>query len=142
MKKGFIAALVLLSILSIAGTAYAYNGKITQELEYYDIKVTLDGELLDLRDVQGNAVEPFMFNGTNYLPVRAISEALGLVVAWDGESNTAMLTTPQSEHTIYITRTGSKYHYNDSCNGGTYWEVPLSTALGFGLKPCDKCVHD
>lgn len=143
MKKGFIAgALIMSLILSIGGTAFAYTGTVTQELEYYDISVTLDGELLDLRDAQGNDVEPFMFNGTNYLPVRAISEALGLDVDWDGENTTVVLTTPQSEHAIFITRTGSKYHYDNSCNGGTYWEVPLSTALGFGLKPCDKCVHD
>lgn len=83
-----------------------------------------------------------MFSGTNYLPVRALAESLGLNVAWDGANNTVVLTTPGGGHAIYITRTGQKYHYDNTCNGGTYWEVPLSTALGFGLEPCDKCVHD
>lgn len=143
MKKGFIAGmLTMLLILSISGTAFALQGKVTQELEYRDISVTLDGKHLDLRDAQGNAVEPFMFSGTNYLPVRALAESLGLNVAWDGANNTVVLTTPGSGHAIYITRTGQKYHYDNTCNGGTYWEVPLSTALGFGLEPCDKCVHD
>lgn len=141
MKKGFIAGmLTMLVVVSIVGTANAYRGTVTQELIYQDISVTLDGEKLDLRDANGNSVEPFMFNGTNYLPVRIVAEAVGLEVGWDGENSTVVLTTPESSQTIYMTRTGSKYHYDDSCNGGTYWPVSLSTALGFGLEPCDKCV--
>lgn len=141
MKKGFIAGmLTALLVVSIVGTAYASNGTVTKELVYKDISVTLDGKPLDLRDAQGNAVEPFMFDGTNYLPVRAIAEAMGLEVGWDGETNTVLLTTPEESRTIYMTRTGSKYHYDGSCNGGTYWPVTLSTARGFGLEPCDKCV--
>ena len=112
----------------------------TKELEYRNISVSLDGKKLDLRDAQGNAVEPFMFSGTNYLPVRALAESLGLEVAWDGNTNTVVLTTPASEKATYITRTGSKYHNDPHCNGGTYWEVPLSTAISMGLEPCEKCV--
>lgn len=33
-------------------------------------------------------VEPFTVNGTTYLPVRAIGEALGKDVKWDGETKT------------------------------------------------------
>lgn len=43
MKKGFIAGmLTMLLILSISGTAFALQGKVTQELEYRNISVTLD----------------------------------------------------------------------------------------------------
>lgn len=143
MKKSFVAGmLVVMLILSIGGTVFAHAGTVTQELIYKNIGVILDGKRLDLRDAQGNAVEPFMFGGTNYLPVRAICEALGLNVGWDAESNTIVLTTLENQRDIYITRTGQKYHYDSTCNGGTYWPVSLSTALGFGLEPCDKCVHD
>jgi len=44
------------------------------------------------------------------------------------------------EPTIYITRTGKRYHYNPHCNGGTYYESTLEEALSRGLTPCDKCV--
>lgn len=141
MKKGFVAGmLTAILILSISGTVFAHTGTVTQELIYNNIGVTLDGKRLDLRDAQGNSVEPFMFNGTNYLPVRVVAEAVGLEVGWDSENSTVVLTTPEISQTIYMTRTGSKYHYDGSCNGGTYWPVSLSTALGFGLEPCDKCV--
>lgn len=141
--KGFISGfLCAVLAFSLFGTAAATVGRFSGVLDYKDIKVTLDGRLVDLVDADGNTVEPFAISGTTYLPVRAVSNALGLEVGWDAATSTVVLTTPNSGHTIYITRTGSKYHYDDHCNGGTYWEVPLSTAIGMGLKPCDKCVHD
>ena len=141
--KGFIAGMItMLLIVSMVGTVSATNGKVMKELEYRDIKVSLDGEVLDLRDAQGNVVEPFKFDGTNYVPVRAIAQILGLNVAWDGKNATVLLTTPEEQKPTYITRTGSKYHQDPNCNGGTYWEVSLSSAKGMGLKPCDKCIHD
>ena len=142
MKKGFFAGvLVTLLVFAMVGSAGATNGKITQELEYRDIKVSLDGKVLDLRDAKGNVVEPFKFNGTNYVPVRAISQIMGLDVAWDGANATVLLTTPQSKKPTYITSTGKRYHNDPHCNGGTYWEVPYSCAIGMGLSPRDKCVH-
>lgn len=45
-------------------------------------------------------------------------------------------------HIIYITKTGKKYHYDDTCNGGKYYESTLEEALRRGLTPCSKCVHD
>ena len=142
MKKGFFAGvLVTLLVFAMVGSAGATNGKITQELEYRDIKVSLDGKVLDLRDAKGNVVEPFKFNGTNYVPVRAISQIMGLDVAWDGANATVLLITPQAKKSTYITSTGKRYHNDPHCNGGTYWEVPYSSAIGMGLTPCEKCVH-
>ena len=139
-KSFFAGMLTMLLIVCLTGTALATTGKVTRELEYRNISVSLDGKKLDLRDAKGNAVEPFMFEGTNYLPVRALAESLGLNVAWDGATSTVVLTTPTDAQATYITRTGSKYHHDPTCNGGTYWEVPFSTAVGMGLEPCDKCV--
>ena len=82
-----------------------------------------------------------MFGGTNYIPARALAESLGLEVAWEEANSTVVLTHPESSKPTYITRTGSKFHNDSSCNGGTYWEVPYSTAIGMGLTPCEKCVH-
>ena len=94
-KSFFAGMLTMLLIVCLAGTAVATTGKVTKELEYRNISVSLDGKRLDLRDAQGNAVEPFMFEGTNYLPVRALAESLGLKVAWDSSTNTVVLTTSE-----------------------------------------------
>ena len=45
-------------------------------------------------DANGNPVEPFIIDGTTYLPVRGISSSLGLNVAWDEQTKTVQLTTP------------------------------------------------
>lgn len=91
--KGFLAGmLVMLLIVSFSVTAFAAYRK-NATLEYADIKITLDGQEVVPRDVNGNAVEPFIINGTTYLPVRGISSSLGLAVDWDQTSKTVMLET-------------------------------------------------
>lgn len=93
MKRGFLAGvLATLLVMCLVSTAGATSGKVQQEIEYRDIKVSLDGQVLDLRDAKGNTVEPFMFAGTNYIPARALAESLGLQVAWDGSTATVVLT--------------------------------------------------
>ena len=57
------------------------------------MKVTLNGQTVDLRDAYGNEVEPFTINGTTYLPVASIGKALGLNVSWDNSTKTVILTT-------------------------------------------------
>lgn len=42
---------------------------------------------------------------------------------------------------VYITKTGKRYHYSNSCNGGTYYASTLEEALRRGLTPCQKCVE-
>lgn len=140
--RSFVSGcLVTAALVGIVGTAAATVGRQTVEVDYNDIKVTLDGQAVTLVDANGSAVEPFAIAGTTYLPVRAVSDALGLEVGWDAATSTVILATPEAERPVYITRTGEKYHYDSACNGGTYYEVTLQTALDMGLAPCDKCVQ-
>lgn len=92
--KTMVAGGAVLTALTaaLAVPALASTGRRTAVLDYNNITVTLDGRTLDLRDGRGNAVEPFVIDGTTYLPVAAVSQALGLEVSWDGESRTVELT--------------------------------------------------
>lgn len=93
--KGFITGvLVTLALIGSIGTAMATVGTKSAELAYNDIKVTLDGTPVNLVDVNGNPVEPFIISGTTYLPVRAVAGAFGLEVDWDGATQTVLLTHP------------------------------------------------
>lgn len=139
-KTIITVSLALMLCVTMMGSVFAASQQ-QATLDYMDIKITLDGRPITPTDANGNVVEPFAITGTTYLPVRAISTALGLDVKWDPNTKTVQLSTPAEARTIYITRTGSKYHFDGSCNGGTYWPVPLSTAIGMGLTPCEKCAH-
>lgn len=44
-----------------------------------------------------------------------------------------------NSRTVYITPTGSKYHYDNNCNGGTYIPSTLAEAQALGLTPCKRC---
>lgn len=80
--KGAIAG-VLVSALTVAGVGFAKSAKEWIEVEYSDINVFVGGEKLEPKDANGNSVEPFIYNGTTYLPARAIGESLGKRVEWD-----------------------------------------------------------
>lgn len=74
------------------------------------------------------------------VPAAFVSQALGCDVTWDGNTQTAAVAYKMKGQKIYVTPTGSKYHYDSSCNGGTYIESTLAEAMGRGLTACDKCV--
>ena len=61
----------------------ASTGSRAIEVIFNNIAIYLDGNKLDPKDANGNPVEPFIYNGTTYLPVRAIGEAIGRNVEWD-----------------------------------------------------------
>lgn len=58
------------------------------------INIVLNGAVLEAKDASGTAVYPILRDGTTYLPVRALGEALGKTVVWDGETETVYITTP------------------------------------------------
>lgn len=93
--RSFLSGVVVtLLIVCLFGTALAKTGSQTGTLTFRNIKVTLDGSQIALTDATGAAVEPFIIDGTTYLPVRAVATALGLTVGWDNATNTVVLTSP------------------------------------------------
>ena len=81
-----------------------------------------------------------IINGRTMVPARFISESMGCDVTWDQPTQTVGVANELKGVHIYVTRTGSKYHYSNTCNGGTYYEATLAEATGRGLTACDKCV--
>ena len=93
-KRLFIIGVALVLVLAAAVPALASNGWVQKSLEYRNIKITLNGKTLTPTDVNGNVIEPFIIDGTTYLPVRGISNALGLEVDWDDATSTVILKDP------------------------------------------------
>jgi hypothetical protein len=83
--RGFVSGIIFtVLVISLAVTGFASTGTKTIQASYNNIKLYVDGNLITPKDASGNAVEPFISGGTTYLPVRAIGEALGKTVDWDG----------------------------------------------------------
>jgi hypothetical protein len=86
------AAVVVVVILTT--TVFATVGSRTAELFYNNIKVILNGKEITPTDANGNAIEPFIIDGTTYLPVRGVASALGLNVGWDAATSSVTLDNP------------------------------------------------
>ena len=93
MKKrlqGLIAG-VLIGATITGGVVFAANTTTLYDVIANGIKIVIDGQKLNPTDANGNKVEPIIYNGTTYLPVRAVANALGKAVYWDGPNYTVYL---------------------------------------------------
>ena len=95
-KSFFAGAIVMLLCVLMVNTVLGASASRTLTAIFRDISITIDGEVIEPQDAYGNVVEPFIVDGTTYLPVRAIAEAVGYDVAWDGDTNTVILTSRES----------------------------------------------
>ncbi len=88
--KGIVIGLVIGLVIS-SGIALAANSSTLYNVITSGVRVVIDGKELNATDGNGKHVEPLIYNGTTYLPVRAIANALGKAVYWDGENYTVYL---------------------------------------------------
>ena len=91
MKKILYITIVLMMILT--NFVYASVGSKEETLQYMGVKLSIDGNEIVPMDVNKNVVNPFIIDGTTFLPVRAFSEALGKEVKWEGDTNSIYITS-------------------------------------------------
>lgn len=95
---------VLLGTMLTSGIVFARQISETINAVYMNVKLVIDGEEITPKDANGNVVEPFIYNGTTYLPVRAVGEAFDKDVHWDGETATVYvgdIVKPAKEVYLY-----------------------------------------
>jgi hypothetical protein len=94
--KRFRVVWLCVLMLCIGGTTgvLASNGleKITANLNK-NIKFVLDNKKWQLKDQSGKQDFPISYNNTTYIPVRAVSEALGVPIEWDGDTKTIYINS-------------------------------------------------
>ncbi len=85
MKKKL--AVLLAGVVAVSSFAMGVMSKnIVKKIEAEirgDFTIYVDGKKQTFRDVTGKIVEPVLYEGTTYLPVRAIGELMGKTVIWD-----------------------------------------------------------
>lgn len=120
------------------------------EAEGNDIKIVstnpdvAETKLLDLVGVTGKKVLTMSIItkaiGTTSVFVKSSDEAIS--------SNEFKVTVTEKKEppkdtsrTVYVTPTGSKYHYDPQCGGKNSTATTLNRAKSMGLSSCSKCVN-
>ena len=120
MKKaaaGYVAGFLSAAVV-FGGVAYATVGTKTIEAVYSNIKVYKDNVLCELKDANGTTIEPFIYNGTTYLPVRGAANLADMQVTWDGASKSVYLWDEQVPEGTYFLEVCPPY--DKSWNVDTY----------------------
>lgn len=90
--KGFGSGLILTVLIAALCVTATATSKRSIQVED-GIGITLNGAKFTPRDADGKQVSAFLYNGTTYVPVRAISEAMGMDVSFNSATRTVVLTT-------------------------------------------------
>jgi len=74
---------VLMLTMAFSSTGFAaWMGK-TMEAQYRNISIFVNNEFKQATDVNGKVVEPFIVDGTTYVPLRGIAQMLGYQVGFN-----------------------------------------------------------
>ncbi len=110
---GFALCLFLLCGTVLAAASVGYK---QINVAYDDVKLVVDGIKVTPKDVNGKIVDPFIYEGTTYVPIRAVGEALGKTVSWDGTTKTVYIGKAPAAHdylTPYQTIRATTYDGSD-----------------------------
>lgn len=137
--QGIIIGLVI-GTLCACGIGYAKRQNETIEVQYNNIKVYKDNVLCELKDSNGSVIEPFIYNGTTYMPVRGTATLADMQVTWDGATQSVYLwdeISPAGTSFIDVCPpydTVSCDIYSSSQNGKTFTMAGerYSNGIGFG----------
>ena len=94
LKKKTVLAFIMACIFALGVVAGASAETYLKEIKaYLDQSVTIkkSRENVELADSNGNPLYPISYNGSLYLPIRAVSEIFGQPVKWDNETRTVQL---------------------------------------------------
>lgn len=92
--RDMVFGALIASLVLCSGTvAFAKVANMSIPVSYNNIKVVVDGKQLS------TSKEPFTYEGTTYLPIRAVAEAVGKDVTWDGATKTVYLGAVPSSAT-------------------------------------------
>ena len=95
--KGYLSGFMSAALLAGCITAFAANTTTLYDVIADGVKIVVDGRRIKPTDANGNTVEPIIYNGTTYLPVRAVANAFDKAVSWDGRNYTVYLGNMEGE---------------------------------------------
>ncbi len=105
MKRKIAIAITALSILTGTFSAVSFAAGNQRTININEgIDVLVNGEKLNMTDENGNEVEAFIHNGTTYIPVRAVTEASGNKISWNGDDKKVSINISENKNSEDLTR--------------------------------------
>lgn len=139
--QGLIAG-ILIGTTITGGAVFATTGTKAIEVIYNNIKVYKDNVLCELKDANGTVVEPFIYNGTTYMPVRGTANLAGMDVEWDGNTKSVYLWDEIPMDGTYLLdvcppyATSSNYEAYLQSEGKSFSMAGTKYSNGFKLCDC------
>lgn len=83
MRKIAILVAVMMLVMSFSSTGFASWLDQTIKASYRNISVYVNGTVKQAKNVSGVVIEPFIVDGTTYVPLRGIADILGYQVSFN-----------------------------------------------------------
>lgn len=101
---GFATALVLVLVLSLAVASFAATPGIQKQIMavFGGKTLVFDGVRMTPKDVNNNEVQPILYQGTTYVPIRFISEAFNKKVTYVPGTTTIYLGDAQATEAFLL----------------------------------------
>lgn len=96
--KGFIAGICVALLLTSVMTVFA----VGIDVHIGGIRIYWDGVEKTLKNVKGEKVEPMIYNGTTYVPLRAMSQLMGKEVEWDQATTSVYVGGKPVQSTLHL----------------------------------------
>ncbi len=96
-RRSRLLVFLLIAALSAAAAVPAYAAMAAKNIDVFTgVSIFVDGRELHPSDVKGNEVEAFIYEGTTYVPLRAVGEALGAEVSWNKDTKTVYVNSEKT----------------------------------------------
>ncbi len=119
MKKLFKGLLITTLVLALLMTT-ALGDAITKTIDvvYNSVNLTVNRKKIEADNI--------LYNGTTYVPLRAVADALGKDVGWDGNTNTASINDKGATQPAIENPSANIYTHKDE-NGNALYTVEIKS---------------
>ena len=107
LLKGFVVGVLSAVLFSslVGGVLAASSGQLVNiRAVFGGINLFIDGKPFIPKDANGNTVEPFIYDGVTYLPLRVTANALGKEITYDGSTSSVYIGRPPGGKTVMLDR--------------------------------------